>query len=36
MQLCIQLYIDILKINSYLQANPYWLKTKNNDFKKEN
>ena len=26
---CVQLYIDIWKIILYLQANPYWLKTKN-------
>ena len=29
MQLCIELYIDIWKIILYLQANPYWLKSKN-------
>ena len=28
-QFCIQLYIDIWEIISYLQANPYLLKTKN-------
>ena len=29
MQCCIQLYIDILRIIPYLQANTYWLKAKN-------
>ena len=29
MQFCIQLYIDVLEINLYLQANPYRLKAKN-------
>ena len=29
MQFCIQLYIDICKIISYLQANPHPLKTEN-------
>ena len=29
MQFCIQLYINILEIIPYLQANPYRLKTKN-------
>ena len=28
-QFCIQLYIDILEITLFLQANPYGLKTKN-------
>ena len=29
MQFCIQLYIDYWKIIPYLQANSYWLETKN-------
>ena len=29
MQFCIQLYIDTWEIILHLQANPYWLKTKN-------
>ena len=29
MQLCVQLFIDNWKLIPYLQANPYWLKTKN-------
>ena len=29
MEFCIQLYIDIWQVIPYLQANPFWLKTKN-------